>query len=254
MPLCSLLLMLGLLNIHLEETPIAEGLRQIPNLAFLVFLICFFIIIYSLKKQGRFLESMWNELFRQKENKSIFSEPNKNEFWAKALFIGQTLLLLSLFAFVIYCYEISENAGTLFFLFFTGAAFVSILLFFLIKALMVNIMGNIFFPRSQVKLWNNNYFSILSLSGFLFYIPLVLLFYIPDSFLFCYYFIIISLILVFLLVIYRTYAIFFRHKGASLYFILYLCTQEILTPFMFYKGMMYLLTFVQNNSLWTKLI
>jgi hypothetical protein len=114
-----------------------------------------------------------------------------------------------------------------------------ILLFILYKFIVNFAVGHIFFQRESVQLWNNLFFSIVSLSGIVLFFPALLIFYFPSSFYISAYFFLFYSLFVNSLIFYKIYQIFFQQKHALLYFILYLCTQELLPLFFVYKALVY---------------
>ncbi|MDR2682543.1 MAG: DUF4271 domain-containing protein [Dysgonamonadaceae bacterium] len=112
-----------------------------------------------------------------------------------------------------------------------------VLVFMLYKFLTYLWVGYVFFSGENIRLWNSCYFSIISLSGVGLFVPALLIFYLPGAYSVCFYFCLLYFLFVKLLMFYKMFIIFFRYKSALLYFILYLCTQELLPLFFALKAL-----------------
>ena len=226
----------------------------VQNWIFIIFLFCFLINVRVLGSRRKLVSTMFYSLFRKNERDSIFAEPIDNEFASKILLSIQTILLSSL---IIYCILIHDTvmdfntANNLLYI-FAGTCLI-ILFFILIKFLLNTIFGNIFFSGDKVRLWNDTLFSILAVSGLILFIPTLFMFYIEGVYKICYYFVLFYLVILVILTIYKIYEIFFLRKGLFLYFILYLCTLEIMPLFLVYKACFYLFTSMQKGTLWLQM-
>lgn len=185
---------------------------------------------------------MKDDLFRNKERHSIFFETADYVFFDKILLISQTLLLISLasFSFIIHSFpEIDESARLL--LSDVGIIFLLLFAFVIYKYFTYNFVGWVFFKKEQVAQWNNNFLSLIELEGFILFIPVLILFYIPSLYLIALCSVFLILIIGILVHLFTIYRIFFHTNGTLLYFILYLCAQEIAPLFILFKGLIYFL-------------
>ena len=218
----------------LSEWPVAQ------NTLFILFGLCFFACMQFLGSWRKLLTSMLHHLFRQQEQQSIFSQTVNNEFLIKLILCLQTILMSSV---IIYC--VFDHAGDISFetttdLFNTLGVTALIILFFVIYKFLTNFgVEFVFFQRENAQMWNNLYFSIVSLSGIVLFIPALLIFYFPKTYYVCAYFALLYFLFVEILVFYKIFKIFFQQKSSLLYFILYLCTQELLPVFFAYKALVY---------------
>jgi hypothetical protein len=220
----------------LSEWPLAQ------NWIFVLFLFCFFISMQSLGASGKLLSSMLYSLFRGKDRQSIFSEPVDNE-WISQIILSLQMVILS--AVIIYCtiahvgYFRFETVAQL--LRWIGGISALIIVFVLYKFLTNLLTSFIFFQKDSMHLWNDNFFSILSLSGLVLFVPALLMFYVKEAYSFCFYFSLIYFLFVEVLMFYKIFIIFFQHTSRLLYFILYLCAQEFVPLFLAYKALMYII-------------
>jgi hypothetical protein len=211
---------------------------QFQNWGFILFLVCFFIFIQVSSTGPKLLLSMLKGLSGSSNRESIFAEQINNEFIIKLLLCFQTIILCSVNLFSYYVYQVDilqEHSFQMFPFIFKSSAL--IFLFLLYKFLVYNLIGNIFFSRESLHEWNDYYFSIICLSGFILFLPTLLLFYIEKIVYICCFFYIIYSIAVIILIFRKIYVLFFPRKALLLYFILYLCAQEIIPLYFLYKGL-----------------
>jgi len=234
--------------IELKNNPIAVK-YDANNWGFILFFICFFIIVNVISNRNKFLYSMFNGLYRNKDRHNIFYETVANETLNKIFLSFQTVLLLSI---IFYCYVIHEQFLSITtltqMLFFLGKCSLILIAFFLYKFLTYSIIGAVFFRKETVIQWNDDFFSLISLNGIFLFFPTLILFYVEPVYTFCIYFFILYLIFNVFFIFYKIYALFFQGKQRFLYFILYLCTQEIIPLYLVYRGFIYLIT--QKDTIW----
>ncbi|GHT42928.1 hypothetical protein AGMMS49965_15550 [Bacteroidia bacterium] len=226
----------------LSEWPVAQ------NWGFVLFLICFFISMQVLGRGRRLLFSMLEGIFRRRNRQSIFFENIQHELVNKLLLSTQTIFLLSIFIFCIVLHRANVPLESLSQMFWLVGVCSGVIIFYLIVKFILNaLFGAIFSESDQTKLFNQNVFSIVALSGLVLFVPTAILFYAPDAYYFCLYFNIIYLLFVEFLIIYKIHTIFFPSIKHLLYFILYLCTLEVVPLYLGYRALIYLL---ENSSLW----
>jgi hypothetical protein len=237
--------MLHLLLIEpMIEEPISHKLQS-QNWGFLFFMICFFISIYAINKAPKLLSGMTRGIFRSNNRESIFAEQVNNELIIKVLLCLQTFILLIVFLFVfftdspVWSQQIRDKAIP----FLIGAAAL-VLVFFIVKVLLYNLIGNIFFPKETLREWNDIFISMIGLSGFVLFIPTLFMFYMPDAYYTVCTIYIIYVFFVAILLIHKVYILFFPHKSLLFYFILYLCAQEIIPVYFLLRGFGYLFNII----------
>ena len=232
---------LSTLEPGLVELSIADS-SQILNWGFLILLICFFISVFIIGKQSHLVFSMLNGLFRRKERQSIFYLQNTYGFSGKFLMMVQFILLFGLIVYGFRKYVEPSFVSDVSNLFATvGAAILLFLSFLLYKWMTNKLIGFSFFSKEQNQIRNTNYVSILCLSGLVLLIPVLVFLFFDSLSSLCFYGILFYFISVFLFAVWMTYRIFFHKKVPLLYFILYLCAQEIAPLYILYKGFVYFL-------------
>jgi len=213
-------------------------LPQAQNTFFILFLLCFIANMRVLGRSRRLLGSMLRELFRKQERQSIFFETVSNEVLIKLILCLQSILMISIIVHCTFSQAWNLPFETTSQLFYSiGGTGLIILIFILYKFLTNLGVGLVFFQKEDLQLWNNLFFSIISLSGMILFIPAVLIFYFQNIYYICLSVALLYFLFVEGLMFYAIFSIFFRQKSALLYFILYLCAQELLPLFFVYKAL-----------------
>jgi len=234
--------------IELANNPIALKNTE-NNWGFILFFTCFFIIVSVISKNNKFIISLLGRLFRNNERNSMFYENVTNETYNKIFLCIQTIILFSI---IIYCYAVHENLVSISslteILIFIGEMSLLLIIFLLYKFLTYSIIGAVFFKRETMSQWNEDFFSLISINGILIFIPVLIIFYVEKAYAVCIYFFIFYFILNLFFIFYKIYTLFFQDKQLFFYFILYLCTQEIIPLYLIYRGFLYLIS--QKGTIW----
>jgi hypothetical protein len=224
----------ALLLMQLSEQPIA-GRTQTQNMGFILFVVCFFILIYQVGN-SKLLLAMAGKLFGNK-SQTVSSEIFTGQFLNILLFCVQTILLTSI---ILYCKVVDEDVfqmespSEMFA--FLGLASLLLGLFITYKYLIYAFIGYIFFDKEIEQRWNDTFSSAICVSGVILFFPALILFYVEQIDTYGVYLILLYFIFIQIVLLYRQYVLFFSKKGGLIYFILYLCTQEIVPLFLLYKG------------------
>ena len=224
-----------------EFNPKTEKISESPKFfdsVFIIFLACFIIISRILSSKARMFLSLPEELFRLKERKSIFNESVGNELYVKLLLIIQTIVILSIFLYLVFVNnKNSESANVSEFYESIGKFCLLFIVFLLYKWISYHIVGAIFFQKEALSQWLSNFLSLIYLLGIMIFIPVLLMFYVEWMYSFCYFFIIFCFLIIILIVIYRAYVLFFHNIRHLHYLFLYLCAQEIAPLLVLYQGL-----------------
>ena len=233
---------------ELNNNPIALK-SAINNWGFILFFVCFLIIVSIISNRNKFFLSLFSRLYRNKDRHSMFYEVVTNETIYKIFLCFQTILIFSIIS---YCYAVHEyflSITTLMeMLLFIGKISLLLIVFLIYKFLSYFTIGAIFFKKEMVIQWNDDFFSLISLNGIFLFLPALILFYVETIYLFCIYFIVLYLILNLFFIFYKLYTLFFHKKQYLLYFILYLCAQEMIPLYLVYRGFVYLI--IQKETVW----
>ena len=233
--------------VELKNNPVAI-INEVNNWGFILFFSCFFIIVNVINSRNKFFLYMLGRLFRNKSGQNLFYEPLTNETFLKIFLIFQTILLLSI---IFYCNAVRENFLSITDItqmaLFLGKSSLALTIFFLYKFISYWIAGIIFFDKETVLQWNEDFVSLVNINGIFLFFPALVLFYVESVHTVFMFFILFYLILNLFFTFYKIYAIFFQGKQRLVYFILYLCTQEIVPLYLIYRGFIYFI--VQNDTI-----
>jgi hypothetical protein len=218
----------------LSEWPVVQ------NGLFFLFLFIFFVTAFLLGSNRHLFASMLHGLFREQEKGGAFPEIIHNEFVGKLTLCLQTVLTASIIVYCILSRVLPlPFESTSHFLYLLGGTIVCLIVALLYKFLTYFLIEYIFFSKEDAQLWNSQYFAIISLSGVVLFLPAMLIFYWTTAFHVCLYASLFYLLFIKVLMVYKIYTIFFHQKSPLLYFILYLCGQELLPLFFVAKALVY---------------
>lgn len=200
------------------------------NLFTALLLGCFVLTVVAVARLKEFIVRQTRSFFRVQRGTTTEFTETSNEFLVQIFLVVQTCLLASLFYFLYTC----MNAHDAFILeqpVIIGIFAAIFLVFFLLKYVMYESVGWVFFDVKKNVQWAKSYLLLISFLGLLLF-PLVLLHaYFDLSTESAAIYVITVIIFVKLLAFYRTYIIFFNEKGSYLKYILYLCALEIVPLF-----------------------
>lgn len=205
---------------EIEGRPLAAR-NAVGNSGFIIFMLCFFILVFQIR-MGR------------KKNTPVPSTA------ATFLSCFQTITLISLFLFrtaEYYTYPTACNPPDI--IGFTALMFGTLTLFLICKLFINFIICSVFFDRKDTGQFNSGIISFITLSGYILFIPALLVFYVDCLFYAGVILIILYLIFSVFNIIFKIYVTFFRKNYLLLYFILYLCALEIIPLYLLYRGIMF---------------
>ncbi|MDR2692031.1 MAG: DUF4271 domain-containing protein [Dysgonamonadaceae bacterium] len=222
----------------LWEEPLS-GRVQTQNMGFILFAACFFVLIYQVSKNAKLLLAMKSKLLGSR-SQMLSTESFPSQFLKILLFCVQTVVLTSI---VLYCKAVSEGIFQMesSVEMFTFLCYTSLLLgsFIVYKYFAYSLTSYIFFDKITRQRWNDTFSSAIGVSGVILFFPALILFYTEQIDTYGVYFVLSYFIFIQMILLYRQFMLFFDKKGGWIYFILYLCTQEIIPLFLLYKGFVY---------------
>jgi hypothetical protein len=222
----------------LPEEPIS-GRVQTQNMGFILFMLCFFILIYQVGRNTKLLLAMGGKLLGSR-SQAISFEVFTGQSLNIMLFCIPTVLLASI---ILYCKGVSDGillmelSAEMFA--FLGFTFLLLGLFIVYKYLTYAFISYIFFDKETERRWNDTFSSAICVSGVILFFPALILFYTEQIDAYGVYFVLFYFIILQILLLYRQFELFFNKKGGWIYFILYLCTLEMIPLFLLYKGFVY---------------
>ena len=196
------------------------------NLFTALLLGCFVLTVIAVARLREFIVRQTRSFFRvQRGNTTEFSETS-NELWVQLFLIVQTCLLASLCYFLYTCMDAHDA-----FLFeqpvIIGIFAAIFLVYFLLKFVLYESVGWVFFDVKKNEQWGKSYLLLISFLGLLLFPLVLLLTYFDLSTESAVIYVIAVVVFVKILAFYRTYIIFFTQKGSYLKYILYFCALEI---------------------------
>lgn len=212
--------------------PIPSGMEGIAlpsfpsneNWVFIVIAALFiFLVTGIIQSAGTFVQN-FKSFFSRKETVNLIVTPTANIAYFQILI---TIFTISVFALLSYeaVFVKPYNFNFTTFLLFSGA----FALFYIVKHILFEIVGNTFFNRKITRNYKNMYFSLLNVLAIIVFPILILNTYQPvewENPLKIIGLIFAGLFYIFLII--KIFQIFFTKPIALFYIFLYLCTLEIL--------------------------
>ena len=213
-------------------------------------LLIIFAILYRVNYHS--FVRMCNDLFSINTRESLFESPTGNDWIFRVFMRVQTLVLcsLGLYGAANYYGFIPSYTwqSTLYFLL---VSLLIVLIFHIARSFIYWFTLHILALHNNYKLWKTGCNAILSIWGVTLYIPVVWLLLVNS-----YKGISIGVFILLYIfsrfaIIYKTIRIFYTKRDELLYFILYLCGQEILPLYFMFEGIRYLYNFIiEVSNLW----
>jgi hypothetical protein len=195
-------------------------------------LICLFLLmVYSFSHSAGLLIDTAKTFFQVKERSSIFSKSTINDLRFRFF-----IIVFSIGAISFYLYLTINQNGTQFTLLKFSYFYLATALFFLLKSLLLDLIGYVFLDHASLKIAKESYFNILSFVGIVLFPILLLRIYIsPDLIQYVDTIALVVSIIAFILVVIKLFQIFLHKIVASFYIMLYLCTLEFLPLIALYQ-------------------
>ena len=189
---------------------------------------CFVVAMLAFTSSRRFFARQVKHFFREPNRDTAGMSETTAETRCQLFFVLQTCLLLSIIAFL---YVLECVAGT--FVLHSqyrlmGLFFGVFAVYFVLKMLLYRVVNGVFFGRKKSVRWLKSLVFAVSVEGILLY-PLVLLqsyFDLSVQKAVIYVFFVIALVK--MLLLYKSFVMFFKQKPFCLQIILYFCALEIM--------------------------
>ncbi|MEG2219154.1 MAG: DUF4271 domain-containing protein [Muribaculaceae bacterium] len=212
------------------DTPFKSG----GTLLLIIFAFLFFA--FSYRKGFKYFSTMSHNLFSVKKRHNMFDDHTVNETQILIALITNTCILEGiLLYFVISVYNVDINLSANPFLNVLVCIGVAGLYYFL-QLIAFYVLGYIFDDNHGTQLWIKGYNATQSILGLLLVpVTLIILLY-PNTLsemLFCALILYLSMRIVFIC---KGFRIFFNNLSSTVYFILYLCSVEIVPVILSYAG------------------
>ncbi|VBB47334.1 conserved membrane hypothetical protein [uncultured Paludibacter sp.] len=214
-----------------------EG-KQIPSFpnteswTFIVICMLFLLFVGSVKNSAGILWANVKSIFKSKDSSYSYHTTSTINLIEYKIF--STLFFLGVIS--LFVYEAFYNTPTDFqFITFAKIFGISVA-FYIIKILLIEFIGNVFFSLKQIKLFKDTYFNLVLLSSIILFPVLILKTYHPNMWQIPFNQIAVFLLLIFyILLLIKVFQIFFTKILDCFYIFLYLCTLEILPLFLLFR-------------------
>jgi hypothetical protein len=221
-----------------HKLPIPSGFVGIPHpllpqneiWVFIVLSALFFMVAFSISQSSGIWTELTKPFFQITDRSSLFSKKTISDIRLRFFLILFSIGVISLFAYT----RLYSSSSEFTFLKF-GYFFIVTALFFGIKSLSIDLVGNVFVDQKSMKIAKESYTNIISFLGITLYPLLLIQIYQGTQYLH-----IITLIGTLccitgvILVTIKLFQLFFHKLVASFYIMLYLCTLEILPLILLY--------------------
>ncbi len=209
-------------------------------------MLSFFCMVWVISRSRRYLQLQLKQFFRQRQRENLFVERTQTEMRGQVSLIFQTCFLLG----VLFFDFTQENQTQVFNLvspyLLLGTSVGICCIYYLLKISLYSFINNVFFTARQRAQWTQAYLlSVLGLGVMLLPVTLLVV-YFDLSYENMYVCVLILLILDKLLLIYKSFTIFFGYTFGWVHLILYFCTLEIVPLLMLFRIIAYV-----NNLLMT---
>jgi len=220
------------------------------SIFFLFFVLCFFMFSLFYRSERKTLFANFKNLlgFRKRATSVYKEQVTAREIWAEMFLLFQTLLIFSMVYFVLFWDRgivdmLPGNRNLLFLcVFLTLGAFV------FLRYVMYSFLGIIFFPL-KFRNWLGKYLQIVELIGIVSFFPAFFYIFLPEIASFAFVLLLAIFFMSRLGIMIAVFDIFVKNKIGFFYFIVYLCGIEILPYFLFYSGLISLITVVGSIAL-----
>jgi hypothetical protein len=234
--------------------PIVErsGKPLEANIVFLVFLCCLVMGSSVFVRSRRLIGLMFKNVFSTKSGQNISCETTNNDLFSKLILFVQVVVMTSIFLFTFFSHGKDtvgvqpENA-----MLCLGVFCLLFVSYFLYKLVSYYLIACIFSDKSTGAPWLKYWGSLVFLSGLVMFFPAMLIYFVPGLYYLNFSVVLLWFLITRIIIIYKTYMIFFNRINDLHYLFLYLCAQEIVPLFLMYKGMAYVFDIVvEKGILW----
>lgn len=207
-----------------------------------------FLITISYKSGYKYIDHFFHNMFSTRKRENIFYDHTMSETRMMTALIFNTCIMEGLLLFYGIAHWEPSLAPLLHANVFMCVAGLSglALLFYLLQIALYRLLGYVFSDKTNTDLWLNGFKASQSLLGLLLF-PLVgIMLVFPSTIIFM---LVTAIILYFsarIVFICKGFRIFFNNLPSTIYFILYLCSAEIVPPILFCVGTVSLCYILQS--------
>lgn len=191
---------------------------------------CFVLAMIAFSKTQRFIARQVKNFFYMPRGRTTEMMEAGEEIHFQFFFAFQTCLLLALFVFF-YTRAYVADVFVLEYYQVIGMYTSAFVLYFVLKAVAYSFCNWVFFDRKKNGQWMKVLLFLVSMQGVALFPIIMLLSYFDVSMKSAIIYVVSVVVLIKLLTLYKSYAIFFRQTGSFLQIILYFCALELVPVF-----------------------
>jgi hypothetical protein len=212
----------------------------------LLVLLSFIFIAISYKNGYLYIRKFMHNMFSVRERQNLFDDPTASDAQILTALIANTCIMegIALYMAVAYFNPTIDMSVNVFK--FVGVLTGVALVLYMFQLLLYNTVGYVFSDKNSLQLWLDGFFATQSLLGLLLFPVVFIMLLYPEtmeSMLFCSALLYILARIVFIC---KGFRIFYNNLSSCLYFILYLCSVEIVPVILSYIGAVFLCNILQS--------
>ena len=199
-------------------------------------LFCFVLACVAFSKTKQFIVRQAKTFFRMPSIGTTEVTETSSEIRFQFFFVLQTCLLIAI-GFFIYSRESISDTFTIEQYQVISIYAGGVASYFLLKAILYEISGWVFFNKKKNVQWLKAYLFLISIQGVAMFPVVMLLSYFNLSLRVAVIYALVVLGIVKILTFYKTYLIFFKRNGVFLQIFLYFCALEVIPLFALWGGL-----------------
>ncbi|MBQ7940952.1 MAG: DUF4271 domain-containing protein [Muribaculaceae bacterium] len=206
-----------------------------------IVMLVFFLMAVIFRRGYKYVSDFSHHMFSVRKRQNAFEDHTMNETLMMVVMLVNTCIMVGIMLHIGINYyypefEMSKNV-------FKSVGYLSLLMgvYLSLQLLMYRVLGYVFSTDAEdTRLWIDGFNASQSMLGLLLF-PIVFIgMLIPGSISFMPKVAVLMYVCARLVFVSKGFRIFFNNISSCVYFILYLCTVEIVPVFMIYKGAIYL--------------
>lgn len=207
-----------------------------------ILIISFLCVAFNFKHSKQLFKTFTQDLWSLRRRENAFDDHTANETRTLFVLIFQMCVYQGVLLFTKINSTITIPPDKIFYAFASLIGLTSI--FYLLQLLAYTIIGNVFSDKIGATQWIKGFNASQLLLGFAIMIPALVSIFYPETVSMMFFIAMIFYFIARVIFICKGFRIFYHNFGSLLYFILYLCTLEIIPVILVYSGAHLLIDFL----------
>lgn len=201
------------------------------------------VALYGLRHSSRLFNTFTQDLWSTRRRENAFDDHTTSDSWVIMAMIFQSCVYQGLLLFM----KIEETIGCKSSAIFSAVAAVVglMIVFYLFQLTAVSVVGHVFSDKIGAGQWIKGFNASQILLGMALSIPALIALFYPEMASVMFFIAVLLYIIARVIFICKGFRIFYHNFNSLLYFILYLCTLEIIPVILVYSGAIFLVDLVQ---------